>query len=91
MDVEVGVGVGVEPEVEVGVGVGVGVRLETLQVAADTVLLSKVTAPLLANTLPLTIVPVLRVIDADAKIFPRKLVFVPSVAELPTCQKTLHD
>ncbi len=28
--------------------------------------------------------------DAKARIFPSKLVAVPSVAELPTCQKTLQ-
>ena len=31
------------------------------------------------------------VIDVKARRFPRKLVLPPKVAELPTCQKTLHD
>ena len=34
--------------------------------------------------------PVLRVIDVSARMFPAKSVFVPRVAELPTCQKTRH-
>jgi len=34
--------------------------------------------------------PVVKVIEASARIFPEKLVLVPTVAELPTCQKILH-
>ena len=34
--------------------------------------------------------PVFSVIDVRARIVPLKLVVVPSVAELPTFQKTLH-
>ena len=33
--------------------------------------------------------PVVAVIEASARMFPEKTVFVPMVAELPTCQKTL--
>ena len=36
------------------------------------------------------VTPVVTVIEARARIVPRNVVFVPSVAELPTCQKTLH-
>jgi len=51
---------------------------------------SMVTAPLRASIRPLTCAPVLSVIDVRAKISPRKLEFVPSVAELVTSQKTLQ-
>ena len=54
------------------------------------VLLSSVTAPLRASSLPSTVAPVFSVIDVRARIVPLKFVVVPSVAELPTCQKTLH-
>jgi len=55
-----------------------------------TMLLSSVTAPFRARTLPDTLAPLLRVMLASAKMFPTNLVVVPRVAELPTCQKTLH-
>ena len=35
--------------------------------------------------------PVVTVMLVRARILPAKLVPVPSVAELPTCQKTLHS
>ena len=54
------------------------------------VLVSNVTAPLSANTLPSTLAPVVNVIDVKAKMFPTKIEPVPIVAELPTCQKTLQ-
>jgi len=50
-------------------------------------LVSNVTAPLRAYRPPFVFVPVLRVMEASARIFPVKVVFVPRVAELPTCQK----
>ena len=56
-----------------------------------TVLVSNVIAAACVNTLPSTIAPVCSVTDWDARIFPLKNVTVPSVAELPTCQKTLDD
>jgi len=53
-------------------------------------LLSKVTAPLSAIARPFRIDdPVVTVMEALAMIVPWKAVFVPRVAELPTCQKTL--
>lgn len=76
-----GVGVGV-----VG-GVGAGAVTHTGLVI---VFVSNVTAPFRANILPSTSAPVVRVMDVKARIFPLKLEFVPSVAELPTCQKTLQ-
>ena len=79
---EVDVGVGVKPVDEVDVGVA--------HVALVILFVSKVTAPLRANTRPTTFAPVVRVADVKAKIFPLNVEFVPSVAELPTCQKTLQ-
>jgi hypothetical protein len=52
--------------------------------------LSKVTAPARANNRPLTIAPTPSEIDACARMVPLKTEDVFSVAELPTCQKTLH-
>jgi hypothetical protein len=51
---------------------------------------SSVTAPLRANTRPMMSAPVFIVIEVSARMFPTKLVVVPRVAELPTCQKTLQ-
>jgi hypothetical protein len=88
--VTVGVGVGA---VTVGVGVGavtVGVGVGVVQVDLVMVLLSRVTAPFRASALPSMIVPVFTEIDCRARMLPTKVELVPSVAELPTCQKTLH-
>jgi len=54
-----------------------------------TGLLSKVTAPVRARALPWRTAPVPSEIDAKARMFPENVEEVPSVAELPTCQKTL--
>jgi hypothetical protein len=48
-----------------------------------------VTAPLLAKALPTNSAPLLSVMDSVAIMVPTKLEFVPSVAEVPICQKTL--
>jgi hypothetical protein len=56
----------------------------------EIVLVSIVTAPFRARSLPSTVAPVMRVMLVSAKIFPTNFVVEPSVAELPTCQKTLH-
>lgn len=89
--VEVGVVVGVEVTgVEVGVGVGAGVTTAAAQVCLAMVLVSNVTAPLRARIEPLTEAPVVTVTDVKARIFPAKLELVPSVADEPTCQKTLQ-
>src|SRR5581483_7191454 len=56
-----------------------------------TMLVSIVTAPFRAKTLPDTFAPVVRVMLVSARMFPTKLVPVPSVAELPTCQNTLQS
>jgi hypothetical protein len=60
------------------------------QVGTVIVLSSMVTAPPSARTRPFTVAPVFNVIDVVARIDPAKLVVVPRVAELPTCQNTLH-
>jgi hypothetical protein len=62
-----------------------GTQLEEVNTSS-----SKVTAPFRASALPCTVTPLVTVIDVRAKIFPAKTEFVPSVAELPTCQKTLQ-
>jgi hypothetical protein len=71
-----------------GPGIGVGV---TAQVTLIMVFVSNVTAPFCANTLPSTVAPVVSVADVKTRIFPLKVVVVPSIAELPTCQKTLQS
>lgn len=53
-------------------------------------MLSSVTAPVNAIALPVTLAPVVRVTLARAIMMPRKRVPVPTVAELPTFQKTWH-
>ncbi len=49
-----------------------------------------VTAPFRASTRPSTVAPVFSVADVKAMMVPEKLEYDPIVAELPTCQKTLH-
>jgi hypothetical protein len=73
------------PTVGGTVGAGGGAHAEN-----DTWLVSMVTAPLRARTLPATVVSVSRLMLVKARIFPTNVVLVPSVAELPTCQKSLH-
>ena len=52
------------------------------------VLPCSVTAPFRASALPQVIVaPVFKLMLVSARIFPSNAVLVPSVAELPTCQK----
>src|SRR3989454_1798077 len=53
------------------------------------ILVSRVTAPVRANSRPSTAAPVVTVMEANARMFPLNTEPVPSVAELPTCQKTL--
>ena len=83
--VAVGVGRGV-------VGVGVGVLAVLVEQAAGTVMVSssRVTAPLRASARPMMVSPVCTVIEVRARMVPWKAEPVPSVAELPTCQKTLQ-
>ena len=60
------------------------------QLGAVMVSSSRVTAAFWASTRPSTVTPVVTVIDVRASTLPRKAELVPSVAELPTCQKTLQ-
>lgn len=53
-------------------------------------MLNKVTAPFRAKALPLRTAPVPSEMEESARIFPEKEALVPTVAELPTCQKTLE-
>ena len=55
-----------------------------------TVSLSSVTAPSRASARPWIVTPAPTVIDVWARIEPRSSELAPSVAELPTCQKTLQ-
>src|ERR1700735_4119191 len=57
-------------------------------VRAVIVLVSRVTAPLRASARPSIVVPVVTVIDVRARMLPWRVELVPSVAELPTTQKT---
>jgi hypothetical protein len=61
-----------------------------LQVGRVMVLVSRLTWPFRASTRPVTVVPVCTVAEVNAKMLPTKVVLVPKVAELPTCQNTLH-
>jgi hypothetical protein len=52
---------------------------------------SRVTAPVAASTRPCTVTAVATVTDVFARMEPTNTDDVPSVAELPTCQNTLHS
>ena len=52
---------------------------------------SRVTAAVRARARPWTVTPVVTVIEVRARMVPVKSESVPRVAELPTCQKTLHS
>ena len=83
--------VGPPEVVDVGPAFDVVVVVDPVaQVARVMTLSSRVTAPFRASTLPCTVAPVFSEADVNAKMFPTKLVSVPSVAELPTCQNTLQ-
>ena len=75
---------GVPPGV-VGVPPGVVAHIEALMTLS-----SRVTPPLRASTRPRTVAPVFSEMSERAMRLPWKAVVVPMVAELPTCQKTLH-
>lgn len=71
-------------------GAGVAVGTVAAQFGAVKVFVSRVTEPFLAKALPSTVDVVVAVIEVKARMFPLKVEAVPNVAELPTCQKTLH-
>ena len=75
----------VEPGNEVVVEGGV-----RSQVGWRKVSVSRVTAALRARARPWTVTPAETVMELRARMLPVKSEFVPSVAELPTCQKTLQ-
>ena len=84
----------------VGTGVGggtggAGPGSGTVRHWVLTVLVSSVTAPFRARTRPVTLAPVVNVMLVSARTFPANdepapSATVPNVAELPTCQNTLH-
>src|SRR5450830_1262940 len=82
-----GVGVGVGPP---GVGVGVGIGVGATRLQRVTMLVSSVTAPFRARVCPETLALVFKVMLVSARMLPASFVLVPRVAELPTCQNTLH-
>ncbi len=79
--------VGAETEVAIEVAALVEAAV---QVGTEITFASRVTAPFLASTLPLTFASVNKLAEVRARIVPSKVELVPKTAELPTCQKTLH-
>ena len=79
------------PEVIVGAGVWAGVPAAGQPDEAVIVFVSSVTAPVRASSRPTTVAPVVAVTDCCARTVPWNRAPVPIVAELPTCQKTLHE
>ena len=76
-----------------GVGPNVGTGVAATAAAHDglvIVSLSNVTVPFRASARPLTVTPLVMVIEASARIVPIIVVPDPSDAELVTCQKTLQ-
>ena len=68
----------------------VGAYVAAEQLGRFIWLLSRVTAPLRARSLPKMTAPVVAVTEVNASTVPTNTEFVPSVAELVTCQNTLH-
>jgi hypothetical protein len=67
-----------------------GVTATAVHAETETVLLSMVTAPFCARALPDTVASAVKVMLVSARMLPTKLLPAPMVAELPTCQETLH-
>src|SRR6185295_16141206 len=76
--------------VPVGVTLAVSVTLGGVGAAgwASILLVSMVTAPFIAKSLPVRLTPVVIVILVFAITFPRKLPLVPKVADVPIAQNT---
>jgi hypothetical protein len=72
------------------VGGGVVGGVTVAQVGAVIVSSSRLTCPLRASARPAMVSPVSTEIDVRARMVPVKAECVPRVAELPTCQNTLH-
>lgn len=73
--------------ISAGAGVGTGA---TAQVGLMIVSSSNVTVPLRASARPKRVTRLFIVIEVRARMVPTKFESEPSVAELETCQKTLH-
>jgi len=73
-----------------GAGVASGGGGPPLPAGVLIVLLRRVTAPFRAKALPFNTALVFSEMEENASIFPEKAALVPTVAELPTCQKTLE-
>ena len=92
------VGTNVVGAVDAGTTSGAMIVLEGVAVAGTPdaqgswvmVFVSRVVAPFWASSRPRIEACVVAVIEVPARIVPRKLELVPSVAELPTCQYTLQ-
>ena len=74
----------------VGVGVAAGGGGTAAQDGLLMTLVSRETWPLRASSRPWIVAPVCIVMEVRATTLPTNVVLVPMVAELPTCQKTLH-
>ncbi|GAC1313812.1 MAG: hypothetical protein NVSMB16_10560 [Acidimicrobiales bacterium] len=66
------------------------VETPAVQMGRVTLLASSVVAPFRASSRPATEAPVLTLMDVRASTVPTNVELVPIVAELVTCQKTLH-
>ena len=86
----VAAGVAVLLGVTLAFGVAVLVGATGAQTGVVITLESKVTAPLRANIRPVMVAPVVALTEVNASTVPTNTEFVPSVAELPTSQNTLH-
>ena len=71
--------------------VGATVSVLGVQLGRSKTLLSSVTAPLRASALPCTTTELSTVIEVSARMLPTNTEPLPNVAELPTCQNTLHS
>ena len=69
---------------------GTGVTGGVPHAAIDTTFESIVTAPFCARARPESVALVVKVTLVNARMLPTNAVPVPTVAELPTCQNTLH-
>lgn len=94
--VTLAVGVGVAVVVVVGVGLGLGGGVLAAHAGEEMVSPISVTAPVPeacspASRRPSTVAALSTEMLAEARMVPRNVEPEPSVAELPTCQNTLHD
>ena len=83
----------VAPAVDPAVGLAVGDVVGAPVTHGELVMVSliKVTSPFRASARPFIVTPLSIVMDVRARMVPTKVEPDPSVAELVTCQKTLHE